>query len=288
MRTLILASTALALIPAQAFAHGYAGNRFFPATIVIEDPFVADELGLPTYTQRTGGEEPGVREDEFELEFAKRITSKLALSFEAGWSREQGGDEGSIDGFANIAIGAKYQLLIDEEAEAVLAAAIDVELGGTGSSHLDVDDFNTYEPTLLLGKGFGAASNPTYLRPFAITGSLGVAIPEHGDSSLVFGAALQYSLPYLHAHVKDLCFPDFVNELTPLVEMKFETPLEGDGRTTGTINPGLIWSGQSVQIGLEAVIPVNRNSGDDLGFSAQLHFYLDDIFPDTIGKPIFD
>jgi hypothetical protein len=30
-----------------AFAHGIAGKRFFPATLVTDDPFVADELSLP-------------------------------------------------------------------------------------------------------------------------------------------------------------------------------------------------------------------------------------------------
>ena len=287
MRTFVFQLFCVAIAASPAFAHGYAGKRFFPATILLEDPFVADELGFPTYTHRKGGEEAGVREDEFEFEFAKRITSKLALSLEGAWSREES-EDGTVDGFSNVAVGAKYQLLVDEDAETVLAAALDVELGGTGSSHLDVEDFNTYEPTLLFGKGFGDAGNATYLRPFAVTGVLGVSIPEHGDSSLVYGAALQYSLPYLHAHVKDIGLPDVLNDITPLVEMKFETPLEGDGRTTGTVNPGLIYTGQSVQIGIEAVIPVNRDSGDTVGVSAQLHFYLDDIFPQSFGKPIFD
>src|SRR6476646_5026684 len=29
-------------------AHGFAGKRFFPATLATDDPFVADELSLPT------------------------------------------------------------------------------------------------------------------------------------------------------------------------------------------------------------------------------------------------
>ena len=81
--------------------------------------------------------------------------------------------------------------------------------------------------------------------------------------------------------------PDWVNQLTPLVEFSLETPLSGGERTTGSVNPGLIWSGQSVQIAVEAMMPVNRDSGDTVGITAQLHFYLDDIFPDTLGRPIF-
>ena len=33
---------------ASAHAHGLAGKRFFPSTLTIDDPFVADELSLPT------------------------------------------------------------------------------------------------------------------------------------------------------------------------------------------------------------------------------------------------
>src|SRR6266852_8367866 len=39
-------AVALTILPtAGALAHGFAGSRFFPATITIDDPFVADELG---------------------------------------------------------------------------------------------------------------------------------------------------------------------------------------------------------------------------------------------------
>ena len=31
----------------NALAHGFAGERFFPATILTDDPFVADEMSLP-------------------------------------------------------------------------------------------------------------------------------------------------------------------------------------------------------------------------------------------------
>src|SRR5262249_57417710 len=39
---------AVAAWPALAAAHGMAGQRFFPSTLTIDDPFVADELSLPT------------------------------------------------------------------------------------------------------------------------------------------------------------------------------------------------------------------------------------------------
>ena len=56
--------------------------------------------------------------------------------------------------------------------------------------------------------------------------------------------------------------------------------------TTGTINPGFLWIGKGFQIGVEALIPINRQSGTNVGVIGQLHFYLDDLFPNSIGKPI--
>ena len=45
-RVAVAAATVLtfAFMPALAFAHGMAGQRFFPSTLTIDDPFVADEL----------------------------------------------------------------------------------------------------------------------------------------------------------------------------------------------------------------------------------------------------
>ena len=46
-----------------------------------------------------------------------------------------------------------------------------------------------------------------------------------------------------------------------------QTPIEGPhaGRTTGTINPGVIWFGRYFQLGIEAVIPVNTMTGKNVG-----------------------
>ena len=43
------AAAVLILLSANSatLAHGWAGQRFFPATILTDDPFVADEMSLP-------------------------------------------------------------------------------------------------------------------------------------------------------------------------------------------------------------------------------------------------
>ena len=107
---------------------------------------------------------------------------------------------------------------------------------------------------------------------------------------LVYGGSLQYSMPYLKSEVKDLQLPDFINHLIPLVEAQFSTPVANNfGNsfiTIGTVNPGVIWVGSYFQIGLEAIIPVNRDSGTGIGVLGQLHLYLDDMFPSSYGQPL--
>ena len=128
------------------------------------------------------------------------------------------------------------------------------------------------------------------LRPLAVTGQVGfkIAGSRFESNSVAWGGALEYSLLYLENNVRDQHLGAFAARLTPIVEFAFESPTDrGGGGTTGTINPGVFWSGQYTQIAVEAVVPLNRNSGDTVGFKAQLHFYMDDIFPDSLGAPLF-
>ena len=50
--------------------------------------------------------------------------------------------------------------------------------------------------------------------------------------------------------------------------------------TTGTINPGIIYAGNTFQVAIEAMIPVNRQSGTNVGIIGQLHFYPRRHFPE--------
>jgi hypothetical protein len=295
-RAALLAAPMLLVAAPMARAHGFAGSRFFPATLTIDDPFVADELSLPTISQM---KEDDVTETEYAFEFSKRITKDLGLSIEDGYSHLHGGGV-DANGFGNIETTLKYQLVKDDQGEGILSAGLSVEWGGAGAEQVEAERQNTFTPTVYFGKGFGAWSKDTdWWRAFAVTGVAGYAIPdraktgslpdiEHHVPSFELGAALEYSLPYLHANVQDIGLPQWANQITPLVEVSASIPQSdrfGD-RATGTINPGLIWSGQQMQVSAEAVFPMNGDSGKTIGVAVQLHFYLDDIFPQSIGKPL--
>jgi hypothetical protein len=89
--------------------------------------------------------------------------------------------------------------------------------------------------------------------------------------------------------VKDIGLRPPFSQMIPLVEVAFTTPVNRitpGVTTTGTIQPGIIWSGSYYQIGAEAILPVNKLSGHGVGGLVQFHIYLDDLFPHSIGKPI--
>lgn len=98
-------------------------------------------------------------------------------------------------------------------------------------------------------------------------------------------------MPYLKSQIIDLRLPEFFDHLILIVEAQFTTPIAnnfGNPYTaTGSVNPGVIWIGSYFQVGLEAVIPINRESGSKVGVLGQLHLYLDDMFPTTVGQPLF-
>ena len=73
----LVAAAAMALLPsAEARAHGFAGDRFFPATILTDDPFVADEMSLPTVTLNPT-QSDGSRELDIGSDLSMLITPKL-------------------------------------------------------------------------------------------------------------------------------------------------------------------------------------------------------------------
>ena len=49
----------------------------------------------------------------------------------------------------------------------------------------------------------------------------------------------------------------------------------------------MIWLNRWGQLGVEAVIPVNHASGKGVGVLLQAHLYLDDVLPNSVGKPFF-
>ena len=311
-------------LPALVGAHGFAGQRFFPTTLAIDDPFVSDELSfLIRHIKEPGTGEEGLRpaptqsrqsatlSTEIAAEYTKRLTPRLGLSL-GGTFRHLDREEGPTEnGFGNLEVGVKYQVFTSARSEALLSVGLTAEVGGTGRRAVGAESFATLSPGLFFGKGFGdvPASLP-YLRPFALTGVLAAHVPTRRETvtlrvdpttgaltqdiaqnpiTLSWGFTLQYNLQYLQAFVKDVGLGPPFDRMIPLVELGLETCLNRGcgGQTTGTVNPGLIWFGKYVQFGLEATIPINTRSGKNVGVLGLVHLFIDDLLPHSLGRPLF-
>jgi hypothetical protein len=302
LHTLALAGFTAVAFTSDAFAHCFVGARFLPATLATDDPCVADEMSLPTVAWSKTADVPPASQLDLSFDFSKRITENFGVTISQGWTSLRQADGTLTQGFGNFETTFQYQILKDREHELAILSGLIVDWGHTGSTGSGfATDFSLVTPTLYFGKGFGdLPSSFGGFRAFAVTGQVGYQIPTSSfdftqnafiPQQLVYGASLQYSMPYLKSEIIDLGLPDFINHLIPIIEVSLTTPVSNNFgnpyTTTGTVNPGVIWVGSYFQVGLEAMVPINRQSGTGVGVIGQLHLYLDDMFPSTIGQPLF-
>jgi hypothetical protein len=294
---LAAALTALpALAPSPGYAHGFVGDRFFPATVLTDDPFVADEMSLPTFIFNPAGTD-GSRAFDLETDISKSLTRDIGITISDQWQHLRPKGMPSVTGLGTLNTELDWQFFKDGPHEATAMVGLHSSWAHTGRVQaLGAADFTTLSPLLDFGKGFGDLPDSLpWLRPFAITGNLSLDLPTKTESAgnpnpnnFNYGFAFEYSLPYLEQSVKDIGLRPPFSQMIPLVEVSFSTALNRGqaGQTIGTVQPGIIWSGQYMQVSAEAIIPATRQTGNGYGGLVQLHFYLDDIFPNSFGRPL--
>ena len=280
-------------LAAPASAHCIVGNRFFPATVIVDDPCVADELSLPTIAGFKNGDEPSAQELDIGGEYSKTITPNFGVSFAEDWIHLDIPHGGTASGFDNLGTSFKYQIAKAPSAEFAMSVSLDVDWGGTGAREVGAASFSTLTPTAFFGQGFGflprvneaAQALRDHRSDRLRRAHRSHHRAEHRNPQfLVWGGTLQYSMPYLKSSVRDFGLPEVINHLIPIVEVDLQSEVsnfDNEERTTGTVNPGVIYVGNKYQLAAEAIIPINRASGDDIGVIGQVHFYLDDIFPNS-------
>jgi hypothetical protein len=305
----------VALPSTRAAAHGFAGPHMFVSTLILDDPNVSDEASLPTFSWQPQPSDGGPISNGFatEFEFDKRITENFGFGISSGyqWLTQPGMK--TANGWENLSLTLKYKPFVSAEHEFMMSVGVvrnfaRTGANGTNGATLDNDDTSSTVPTVYFGKGFGDLPIG-WARAFAITGELGYQIadkklkvtgtdPDSGN--LIFnngtsnqwsgGLSLQYSIRYLQSQVKDLGLPEFVNRLTPLVEVAWSSPAgrPNQGSTQYLIAPGINYTATNYAISVEALIPGNKATGSHVGVIAQFHLYFDDLFPTSLGKPILD
>jgi hypothetical protein len=278
----------IAALPAAARAHGVIGQRFIPSTLAIEDPFASDEMDLLAIHR--GPRTPEGRETGFGFEISKRLHPDFAIA--VGWEYllVDPSDGPKAAGGANPEFNFKYVAFRSPAHEAIFSAGLSIEPGGVGAKKV-AEKVTTISPALYFGKGFGDLPDAlNYLKPLALTGTMELGIPanrhlsgeeERFATTLGYGFAFQYSIPYLQSFVKDVGIGAPFDRMFPVLEFAFETNVNGPhrGATTATINPGLLWVGKYVELGLGAELPLNSRSGVNAGIRSLVHIFLDDLWP---------
>jgi len=290
--------TIITMIPSTSFAHGVAGQRFFPTTFAVDDPFISDEFPVLYNSIKMNDEAggPRVQTSSLDVGYSKRILPNIGIEVDEKYQRLRTEGDGTVSGFGNLGVNLKYQFYTSAEHETILSVGVTDEIGNTGT-HSVSDPFSTISPAFYFGKGFGdLPESAGFLRPLAITGVIGPNIPSENttdgvknSTTLTWQFTVQYSLMYLQSVVKDVGLGVPFNRMVAVVEFPMETCLNADckNQTTGTVNPGITWIGKYTELGLAAEIPMNPRSGAGTGVFALFHLFIDDLFPKSIGRPIF-
>jgi hypothetical protein len=267
--------------PQLVSAYTSAGDRTFPAMILLPQVAPADEIYLTPTTQPTGDG----RSTNLAINFAKTLTERLGVRFEEDYTWL-----GHNTGWQNLETVVQYLAVLDPVREGLVTLGVAQEWGGTGTRRIGAALQGATTPTVYFGKGMGDY-DIGYLRPFAVTGAIGYQFADSAPRSDVLHTdiAVEYSIPYLQSKVRAFNLPNLLRGMTPLVEAVVNTPTtnRGNGRTSATFGPGINYSGDGWEFTIEALVPAGRGPATGLGVAAQLNISLDYFFPDTIGKPLF-
>ncbi len=159
-----------------------------PRTLVTDDPFVADELSLPTisyFKTPANRDEPATRETTFSLT-SPSASPRISASISARAICSCAGSGRDPARIRQPVAWLQVQALPERSARIDRLHGLDWDIGDSGSKRVGAESFSTFTPTLLFGKGFGDLPDDVkYLRPLAVTGTIGIGIPSRTSTSTV-------------------------------------------------------------------------------------------------------
>ncbi len=202
----LAAAAVAALLPgAEALAHGFAGDRFFPATILTDDPFVADEMSLPTVTLDPT-QSDGSREYDLGSDLSMLITPSWDFTLSTDWAHIQHPGRRHADWVP----GPDHRHAIPVVHQRAARGH------GSRSARRDLGKYRRLRrwarpplprcrrPSTLAKALATCPIQLTWLRPFALTGNLSLNFPTETETegmpnpnSVFYGFAIEYSIPYL-------------------------------------------------------------------------------------------
>ena len=312
--TVLACAGAYLFSASPTLAHAVCGARVYPVTLTMDDPGVADEVTIPqiVYTRSAAAGGPGPGHDtSVQFEYDKRLTDAIGFAFNDGYTVDQTNNAKTQAGWDDLTVTAKWARCVSPDASFQLAVGVIRAFGRTGTSHVGSDEYGDTAPTIYLGKGLDDAVVPI-LQPLQFSGELSYAVTDkaiktyttldpisglssartnNGGANRWIGSfSVQYSIPYLQNQVEDFGLPEPVSHLIPIAEFNWTSPTVsgGNGPTTWTMAPGFIYLRSWYQVGVEALVPLDKGAGTNLGVIVQLHVFLDDLYPHGVGAPILD
>jgi hypothetical protein len=288
-----LAFTIIGLTSTASHAYTSAGDRNFPATLILPQVAPTDALWVPVSNQPFEASSTGdtTRETDFTGTYSKLITERLGIQLEDGVTRLNRLHTSSATGAQNFTAQLQYETILDPLHEFLLSVSVNHEFGGTGDQNVGSLKQSATQPAITFAKGFGDFPID-YWRPLAITGFAGYQIGQRAPrpNMVSAGLSVQYSIPYLLSKVASVNLPSFLRGMTPMTEVMFNTP-SGPSHGQQTMNlvaPGISYSeGRGWEFGIEAMIPTTKATGSGVGVIAQVVLELDYLLPNSvIGRPI--
>src|SRR5262249_40369953 len=170
--------SALSALGTPAHAHGIAGNRLFPGTLAFDDPAVMDEFALTGLSLKHPADgAPAVVDAAASWELLRLITPTIGLGVGSGFIHRDW-METQRSGFDQTNLMLKTLVYENDPHEVMLSAGLSWGISGSAAKGVSASQFNTLQPAVFFGKGFGdAPSGLTWLRPFAVTGAVSQEIP---------------------------------------------------------------------------------------------------------------
>jgi hypothetical protein len=270
---------------------------------------------------------PSTREFDIPTTYSRLVTKDWAVFFTETFRVIEDATRGTRSGFDNLVIGTQYQLYTNPEHQFVVTVGGTAAIGGTGAPGIASTFSTLTPTVYIGKGFGDLPDSAAWLRPLTISATAAVAVPTDGSTLtstslgsvnlpletgafnslttlptgsttlaatvnpkiLQLGFALEYSLVTNEYTGPNRTGTRYPQGWVPLVEFTTSTPLNGPlaGRTTGTVNPGVIWVSRYLQVAAEAIIPMDAHSGRDIGARLQAHLYLPAIFPDFYAKPVF-
>jgi hypothetical protein len=291
IRTGAVAMLWLGLFAGSAHAHGVVGERSFIEPFITEDVNPKNEfvIARPEWDHSRDGRTLG-----FGFGLEKKLTDRFSITLDSEWDdiTPKPHDEPHASGFNNLGITLKYAFFIEPVHEAIASIALE-STAPTGTTDVGAEVDPSFKPFLLYGKGAGdLPASLKYLRPFAVQGDAGfeISTDRARTTTLAHNVAVEYSIPYLQAFVRDFGLRWPLNDVITDCEFNFEHGVNGEehGKSSVSVTPGFVYMDRWVEVGVAGRFPLNEQAHKDLdwGIIFIVDLFIDDIFPWTRWQPI--